>query len=97
MKKIVLLIIILSILVVGCVLPGRNPEQRNLNQEGAGFSDGIFHGAIIPINLIISFFNDDRSIYEVRNNGYNYNFGYFIGILLVYGGSSLSITRRKSK
>lgn len=99
MKKVVLLIIVLCILVVGCSPPGRNTEQgkRPSHGEVAGFPQGYFHGVAMPFSLLASAFDDDTNIYEVHNNGYPYNLGFFMGILLVYGGGTFSITRRKKK
>jgi hypothetical protein len=34
--------------------------------------------------LIISFFNEDVQMYEVHNNGREYNLGYLLGIALVF-------------
>ncbi len=66
--------------------PGPNPELNKPNEAGrvAGFIDGVWHGIIAPIMLIGSFFNPAMQIYEVHNNGLEYNLGYLIGVALVF-------------
>jgi hypothetical protein len=35
----------------------------------------------------VSLFNDNVNIYEVHNNGNWYNFGFMLGVLIVFSGS----------
>jgi len=92
-KKIVLLflIIILLCLLFGCV-PG---DGANSAVETAGFFSGIWHGWIAPVSLIWSIFNNKIGIYEVYNNGFLYNLGYYMAIISGFGG--LALFRRKKK
>src|SRR5215208_5866359 len=64
--------------------PGPNPEQGQPDEDGvvAGLVSGFWHGLIAPVMLIGSFFNPAMQIYEVHNNGVEYNVGYLIGIAL---------------
>jgi hypothetical protein len=39
---------------------------------------------IAPVTVIGSFFNPDMQMYEVHNNGREYNLGFFLGIALVF-------------
>jgi hypothetical protein len=66
--------------------PGPNPEQSKEDAAGrvAGIVQGLWHGLIAPITLIGSFFNPDMQMYEVHNNGKEYNLGYLFGIALVF-------------
>src|SRR5512144_2409333 len=66
--------------------PSPNPEQNTPDAFGrvAGILLGLWHGIIAPIMLIGSFFNPDMQIYEVHNNGAEYNLGYLFGVALVF-------------
>jgi hypothetical protein len=66
--------------------PGPNPEQSKEDAAGrvAGIVQGLWHGLIAPITLIGSFFNPDMQMYEVHNNGKEYNLGFLFGVALVF-------------
>jgi len=84
-----LLLIASMILLTGCV-PGGG---ANTYADPAGIFWGIWHGWIAPISLILSFFNDHHSIYEVYNTGFTYNLGFYIAVISGFGG--LSLFRKK--
>ena len=66
--------------------PGPNPELNKEDAAGrvAGVVQGLWHGLIAPVTLIGSFFNPDLQMYEVHNNGREYNLGYLFGVALVF-------------
>lgn len=66
--------------------PGPNPNanQANANRRTAGFVMGIWHGIISPITVVISFFNPNVQMYEVYNDGSEYNLGFLIGVAIVF-------------
>lgn len=66
--------------------PSPNPNLNTPDAFGrvAGILLGIWHGIIAPVMLIGSFFNPDMQIYEVHNNGIEYNLGYLFGVALVF-------------
>ena len=66
--------------------PGPNPEVNQPDEDGrvAGIIDGLWHGIISPIMLVGSFFNPAMQIYEVHNNGLEYNIGYLVGVAFVF-------------
>jgi hypothetical protein len=66
--------------------PGPNPAQSQPDDDGrvAGLISGLWHGLIAPVMLIGSFFNPAMQIYEVHNNGVEYNVGYLIGVAFVF-------------
>lgn len=66
--------------------PGPNPEQNKEDAAGrvAGVVQGLWHGLIAPVTLIGSFFNPTMEMYEVHNNGREYNLGYLFGVALVF-------------
>lgn len=66
--------------------PGPNPEQNQPDDDNrvAGLILGIWHGIIAPVMLVGSFFNPAMQIYEVHNNGTEYNLGYMVGVAMVF-------------
>jgi len=54
----------------------------------AGFWYGLWHGIISVITLIIHLFNDNISVYEIHNSGGWYDFGFLLGVISIWGGSS---------
>ena len=44
-----------------------------------GFWHGLWHGIIAPIDLVVSLFRDDVTMYAQNNNGAWYAFGFLIG------------------
>ncbi|HWD47396.1 MAG TPA: hypothetical protein VHM23_27405 [Actinomycetota bacterium] len=80
-------------LVLAACAPGANDVAGA--GEPAGFWLGLWHGIITPVTFIISLFNDNVNIYEVHNNGNWYNFGFVLGLSVVFGsGSRASAPRR---
>jgi hypothetical protein len=74
----------LLLLISGCAAHA-NPVVQN---EGAGFWMGLWHGLILPISFVISLFTSHVSIYEVVNSGGWYNFGFVLGALCCGGTAS---------
>jgi len=66
--------------------PGQNPlvNQVDANNRVSGILIGIWHGIISPVTLILSFINPNIQVYEVYNNGSQYNLGFLIGVALVF-------------
>ena len=66
--------------------PGPNPELNTptLYGSSAGILMGVWHGIISPVTLVVSFLNKDTQMYEVHNNGSQYNLGFFLGIALLF-------------
>jgi hypothetical protein len=66
--------------------PGPNPELNQPDEDGqvAGLVSGLWHGLIAPVMLIGSFFNPAMQMYEVHNNGIEYNVGYLVGVAFVF-------------
>lgn len=81
---VVALAIAAVVLLSSCVA-GPNPEVAA--RQPAGFLRGIWHGLIFPVTFFISLFTDDVSVYEVANRGNWYDFGFFLGIMVLGGGS----------
>lgn len=66
--------------------PGPNPQVDQPDDNGrlAGLAQGLWHGLIAPVTVVGSFFNPDMQMYEVHNNGQEYNVGFLIGVALVF-------------
>lgn len=66
--------------------PGPNPLLNEENEQGrvANVADGLWHGLIAPVTAVGSFFNPNMQMYEVHNNGREYNLGFLIGVALVF-------------
>lgn len=86
MRKMVLLALVSVVLlsmVCGCTDP--NPYRGVADELGdiAGFSQGLWHGVIVIPMLIVDIFMD-VNIYDVHNNGWRYNLGFYLGIYFIW-------------
>jgi len=54
----------------------------------AGFWYGLWHGIIALISLIIHVFNESVVVYEINNTGGWYDFGFLLGVIVIWGGGS---------
>ena len=77
--------------------PSVNPLMNEPAENGrvAGLLQGLWHGIIAPVTLIISFFNETVQMYEVHNNGNAYNLGYLLGVAVVFLLLGVSGRRRR--
>ncbi len=66
-------------------------SSEGTQEEPANFLMGVWHGFISPVTLVISIFNEDRTVYEDNNSGGWYTAGFVIGLLIML--SALGITR----
>lgn len=73
--------------LAGCAA-GPNDQADQPNEKGvvAGFWRGLWNGVISPVTFVVSLFNQDVQIYEVHNNGNWYNFGFLLGVSIIFGG-----------
>ena len=76
-------VVALMLLVAGCA----RQAAMGVAPEAPGFLHGVLHGFIFPFAFIASLFLDDVAVYQVPNNGGWYDFGYFVGIVVLGGGS----------
>jgi hypothetical protein len=67
-------------------IPGVNSLVNSPDARGnvAGILLGIWHGIISPVTLVWSFINPNVQMYEVHNNGNQYNLGFLVGIAIVF-------------
>ncbi|WP_104164473.1 hypothetical protein [Cryobacterium sp. N22] len=79
-------VVLAALVLTGCA-PGANDVPATVPpDELAGFWLGLWQGFISPITFIVSLFNAEVNIYEVRNDGNWYNFGFMIGVAIAFGG-----------
>jgi hypothetical protein len=92
--------VVYGVLLVGVVLalsscvPGPNTAAQT-SGDTAGFWLGLWHGIIFPVTFFISLFTNDVSVYEVSNNGNWYDFGFFLGIVVIGGGGGVGARRAR--
>ena len=89
MKKVLvfgLLAIVLLSFTACAAGPNEMVETENPEGEVAGFWRGLWHGIIAPVTFIVSLFSDSVGVYEVHNNGGWYDFGFLIGMTIIFGG-----------
>ncbi len=67
-------------------VPGPNPLVNTAGKLGStpGILIGLWHGIISPITLVVSFINPDVQMYEVHNDGSQYNLGFLLGVAIVF-------------
>ena len=67
-------------------VPGPNPLVNTDGIEGKvpGTLIGIWHGIISPVTLVVSFMKPDVQMYEVHNDGSQYNLGFLVGVAIVF-------------
>ena len=66
--------------------PGSNLLVNTPDVYGrvSGILLGLWHGVISPVTLVLSFFNKNVQMYEVHNDGSQYNLGFLLGVALVF-------------
>lgn len=77
--------------------PGMNPLINTADAHGqvAGILAGLWHGVISPGTLVVSLFNPNVQMYEVHNDGSAYNFGFMLGIAIIFTIIGLFLGRRR--
>lgn len=86
--KMALLLVASAFLLTACTASGTAPVSN-----GPGFFMGFWHGAIAPFTFFWHFFDPSVGIYEAKNDGQWYNFGFLLGV----GGFSSSFFFARSR
>lgn len=95
---VIVAVIVLGVLLLAGCAAGPNDAAAVGSAHQAGFWLGLWHGLISPITFLISLFNHNVSLYEVHNNGGWYDFGFMIGVSVVFsGGPGSSAARRRRR
>lgn len=93
----VLLVALLLVLTLAGCVAGPNELVDTPDDEGqvAGFWRGLWHGFIAPFTFLVSLFSDSVHVYEVHNSGGWYNFGFLLGLSIIFGGGCGGAARRR--
>lgn len=76
-------IAIVTLLFIG--LSGCADTVTNVYQyTDVGFFHGLWHGMIMPFAFIVSLFNDGVAIYAANNSGSWYDFGFIVGVNVLW-------------
>ncbi len=78
----VLLAVAIYIIVGHIGMPTRDV---NLSGAPANFWLGLWQGLIVYLSFIASWFDNNIVLYQVHNNGFWYNLGYIIGLIISVG------------
>ena len=73
-------------------IAGPNSKYRLKGSSPAGFWAGLWHGIIAPLIFLIGLFSNKVKIYEIKNSGRWYDFGFMIGIG-AYASKTMSYRR----
>ncbi len=95
MKRLALIPVLLGVLLLASCAAGPGSDWAQPDAEPAGFWAGLWHGALMLITLIVSFFTDQVSIYETNNSGWAYDLAFVLGVLCVYGSGASATAKRK--
>lgn len=83
----------LAVLVAACAR--QVPDAVAHAENTPNFLHGLWHGFIFPFAWIGSLFDPDIAVYAVPNNGGWYDFGFFLGVTVLGGGSWFSSKKRR--
>ena len=96
--KVVVFLLCLCLVLASCA-PGPNEMVGTPDAKGtvAGFWYGLWHGLISPVTFVISLFNHNVQLYDAHNNGGWYNFGFILGVSIVFSGSAGGASRARRR
>jgi hypothetical protein len=84
MKNLLVLSLILTalLLLTGCLA---GTDSRFDAATPAGFFAGVWHGLLAPFTLLADLFGANVSMYEAANVGPQYDLGFLIGFMMLFG------------
>jgi hypothetical protein len=85
MKQLGKLLIFAAMLVTLASCAENIQAAECILEEKDGFWNGLIHGFISPFTFIVSLFDDEVTIYSICNNGGWYNFGFLLGVSVIFG------------
>ena len=77
------LILAMTLVLAACA----TQAETAVAPAAPGFLYGVWHGFIFPVAWLISLFDSGAAVYAVPNNGGWYDFGYFLGIVVIGVGA----------
>ena len=92
------MVALVCVVLAGCAAgPNDLTDMPDATGRVAGFWLGLWHGIIAPITFIVSLFVDGVRVYEVHNTGGWYDFGFLLGMSIVFGGSGGGAASRRAR
>jgi len=85
----------LGLLLALAACAAQIPAGVDHGAETPGFWWGLWHGFVFPWAWIGSLFNPKIAVYAVPNTGGWYDFGFFLGITVLGGGSFFGSKSRR--
>ena len=95
MKRTAFALLLLGVLFLASCAAGPGSDWSKPEADPAGFWAGLWHGVLMFITLIVSFFTDQVRIYEFNNSGWPYDLGFVLGAMGAFGGGTSATTKRK--
>lgn len=89
----ILVAVILALSVSACA--SQIDAGVSVEPNTPGFLWGLWHGFIFPWSFIGSLFSPDIAVYAVPNKGGWYDFGFFLGVTVLGGGSVFGSKKRR--
>jgi len=71
------------------------PDAVAHTESTPHFLHGLWHGFIFPFAWIGSLFDSGIAVYAVPNDGGWYDFGFFLGVTVLGGGSHFSARKAR--
>ena len=90
MNRAVRTVAVVGVLLLLAACARQIPEGVEHVRGTPGFLWGLWHGFVFPFAWIGSLFDPDIAVYAVPNNGGWYDFGFFLGVTVLGGGSHFS-------
>ena len=103
MKKFIPLFVLIGLAIVAVaiyiIIYHVGMPTRDLSGVPANFWLGLWQGLIVFLSFIASWFDNNIVLYQVSNNGFWYNLGYVIGLIILGagGGGSARASRTKER
>ncbi len=87
----------LALLLVLAACARQSADTVSHAAQTPGFLWGLWHGFVFPFAWIGSLFSPQIAVYAVPNNGGWYDFGFFLGVTVLGGGSHFSARRGRRR
>ena len=103
MKKFIPLFVLIGLAIVAVaiyiIINHVGMPTRDLSGAPANFWFGLWQGLIVFLSFIASWFDNNIVLYQVNNNGFWYNLGYVIGLIVLGagGGGSARASRTRER
>ena len=90
-------VLVIGALILAACAAGSNDAATTGGTQLAGFWQGVWHGIISPVAFVVSLFTRDVGMYEVHNSGHWYDYGFLLGVMLVFSGGGAGSRRGASR